>query len=89
MSNIDFRQALPLTPAADRQARADMLRQRAAAVTLLRETDWYVLRLAETGEAIPAEIRSQRSTARVTLSQSPPDTPGAAPSSIPDRLAAP
>lgn len=34
----------------------------------LRDTDWYVTRHAETGEAIPAEITQKRAEARATAS---------------------
>ena len=36
----------------------------------LRETDWYVIREQETGEAIPDEIKQNRTTARAAV-QSP------------------
>lgn len=34
----------------------------------LKDTDWYVTRYAETGEAIPAEITQKRAEARQTAS---------------------
>ncbi|HGZ6705703.1 TPA: hypothetical protein ACOLYM_004169 [Vibrio parahaemolyticus] len=36
----------------------------------LRETDWYVIREQETGEAIPEEIKQNRAKARAEV-QSP------------------
>ena len=33
----------------------------------LAETDWYVLRLQETGEPVPAEILAERAAARVRV----------------------
>ncbi|WLH32685.1 hypothetical protein [Pseudomonas canadensis] len=34
----------------------------------LRDTDWYVLRQIETGQAIPDDIKSGRKAARDTIS---------------------
>ena len=34
----------------------------------LQETDWYVVRYAETGEEVPAEITQKRAEARATAS---------------------
>ena len=40
-----------------------------AAQAYLRETDWYVIRLAETGAEIPEEIRTERNTARNNITE--------------------
>lgn len=50
--------------AAERAAEAD----RAAARAYLAETDWYAVRLAETGKPVPAAIGEARAAARLTLS---------------------
>ena len=34
----------------------------------LRDTDWYVVRHAETGEEVPAEVTKKRAEARATAS---------------------
>ena len=63
----------------------------------LAATDWYALRLAETGRPMPAEIRGARAEARATLSRlraarlGPPEgadraMPGASPAAfLPNR----
>mgnify|MGYP003297777299 CR=1 FL=1 len=35
----------------------------------LRETDWYVIRFADTGVEIPAEVKTKRQQAREEISQ--------------------
>lgn len=39
-------------------------KKRLKALHALKETDWYVLRLAETGKPIPSNISTLRQTAR-------------------------
>jgi hypothetical protein len=52
------------TAKADRDQKDEATR----ALSALAETDWYVLRLAETGEPIPNGIRAQRAQARKIVS---------------------
>lgn len=42
--------------------------QRVEAVAYLRSTDWYVLRMIETGKEIPEVITENRKNARLTIS---------------------
>jgi hypothetical protein len=43
-------------------------KQKSEATAYLNSTDWYVIRKAETGEAIPADVVSARQAARTTAS---------------------
>lgn len=43
-------------------------RRRAEARAFLAETDWYAVRLAETGQPIPAPVSEAREAARALLS---------------------
>nr|BFD39992.1 hypothetical protein FFPRI1PSEUD_14910 [Pseudomonas sp. FFPRI_1] len=38
------------------------------ALKYLSDTDWYVMRLVETGKAIPEDIAAKRAEARTTIS---------------------
>ena len=48
---------------------AEQLQQQANAEarTYLAETDWYVIRLQETGEPVPEDILAERAAARVRV----------------------
>jgi len=52
-----------------RKAEADRLAEIATLESFLASTDWYATRLAETGKAIPDEIRIQRQAARDRISE--------------------
>lgn len=70
--NSDFREYLawceagntpePYVPPAPTQAELN-----APHLAYLSVTDWYVVRLAETGVAIPAEVTSARAVARAAI----------------------
>lgn len=62
--NIDFSQAVTAEMQLARQDEAMRNSRRAEDVRLLQDTDWYVVRLLETGKAIPEEITRQRAEAR-------------------------
>lgn len=50
-------------PAAD--VRADLVKRvKSDAYSILRETDWYVVRRAETGDAVPQAVLTQRAEVR-------------------------
>ena len=49
------------------KAEAEKEAQQNAARALLSQTDWYVIRKVETGEAIPPEISEARAQARAAL----------------------
>lgn len=53
-------------------ARAEAARRQSEARALLAETDWYVVRLAETGAALPEAVSRAREAARALLSESRP-----------------
>ncbi|MBB4207102.1 hypothetical protein [Roseinatronobacter bogoriensis] len=59
-----------ITAEAQAEARAA---QRAEARTYLSETDWLVVRQAETGTPIPGVIRQNRAEARILLNASNDD----------------
>jgi hypothetical protein len=63
MPNIDFNRAISASRAASEDARAEAAR-------VLAETDWIVIRTAETGVPLPQHIASLRKQARQTLSNS-------------------
>lgn len=44
-------------------------RKAATARRYLEDTDWYAARLAETGEAIPEDVKAKRAECRETISQ--------------------
>jgi len=54
-----------------REAEEEALRQANAARRTLAETDWYVIRQIETGQPIPAHIRSARADARKKAGRDP------------------
>ena len=45
----------------------DVADHKAEAQAYLLSTDWYVVRFAETGVAIPDEVKKKRAEARLTL----------------------
>ena len=46
-------------------AEGEAVRKRAEAKAFLDSTDWYIVRKAETGEEVPADILKQRGQARI------------------------
>lgn len=64
MSKIDFSRLITAEEKSNRAAAKRDKAERDAALSFLQDTDWYVLRLAETGEAIPAKIAKERQGAR-------------------------
>jgi hypothetical protein len=60
------RAAAVIPPSADQ---VDALRDVAAAHAFLDDTDWYVVRQAETGVPVPTEITTTRAAARETISR--------------------
>ncbi len=50
------------------RAAADRAHARAEARRYLAETDWYVIRAADTGTSVPETIRTDRAAARDMLS---------------------
>lgn len=47
-----------------REAEAKREEKNAEALAYLRETDWYIVRQADTGEPVPDEVRKRRQEAR-------------------------
>ena len=43
----------------------------ASARSYLTETDWYLIRYAETGEAVPPEVTAKRTAARLSVEATP------------------
>jgi len=62
MPLIDLTQLITAKDKADESARIE-------AETLLSQTDWMVLREADNGAAMPADIRAARKNARKVLSR--------------------
>lgn len=62
---IDEVFATPLT--VEEQAKADQLELNQVSLQYLKETDWYVTRFAETGVAIPTDIVTKRTEARLAI----------------------
>ncbi len=63
MSNVDLSKVIPLGA---REAAIATAQAR----SYLAETDWYVVRAAETGAPVPEEILAARATARATAGAS-------------------
>ena len=60
----------PLTDPSDEQAQ-----NRNYALTYLEQTDWYIIRQAETSQQVPETVLTQRQQARDTLNETPQETP--------------
>jgi hypothetical protein len=54
---------------ADEREAAALAAEKAKAQAYLASTDWYVVRHAETGKAIPADVMDARAKARELLSE--------------------
>ena len=69
MSDIAIDLALLITAEDKAAIAAEALAEktRAEALQTLADTDWYVVRQAETGKEIPQEIRDKRAAARAVL----------------------
>tara|TARA_R110002049_G_scaffold23545_10_gene83637 strand:- start:28492 stop:28716 length:225 start_codon:yes stop_codon:yes gene_type:complete len=64
MSNVDMSRMVTIE---DRAAQAEQdakAQARANALAYLAATDWYVVRLAETGQSVPAKVCVKRDAAR-------------------------
>lgn len=67
MPKIDFSQAITAEArAAEEQARSAAAAP-AEALAYLASTDWMVVRQAETGEAVPEDVKASRQAARSIL----------------------
>ena len=64
---LDLSQLITAEDKAAQKAQEAAEAARTEALAYLAETDWYVTRLSETGEAIPAEISAARTAARGAL----------------------
>ena len=64
---IDLTQLITAEDKAALAAEEAAAKARADALQTLADTDWYVVRQAETGKEIPQEIRDQRAAARALL----------------------
>jgi hypothetical protein len=59
---------LTVTPKSDEQiAQQNQSKLNTASLAYLADTDWYVTRFAETGVAIPDDVKSARSAARAAI----------------------
>lgn len=54
---------------AEQAAEADAYALKRAAKQYLKDTDWYAIRYAETGKAIPEDIAAKRTQARIDASE--------------------
>jgi hypothetical protein len=69
MANIDFSKKVSAAQrAADAKAAAD-LEAKAQAQAYLTSTDWYAMRYAELGTAIPDDVKAGRAEARAALNE--------------------
>jgi len=51
----------------EREAAAERERVNEESRAYLRETDWYVIREADTGEPVPQEVRDKRQAPRLAV----------------------
>ena len=64
---VDLTQLITAEAQQDADKALDLIAQQAAALAYLADTDWYVIRKAETGKEIPGNILSAREAARADL----------------------
>ncbi|MDV7209889.1 hypothetical protein [Azotobacter beijerinckii] len=64
---IDWSQMKTAEQKAAEAATAELGRINAAARAYLTSTDWYILRLQETGEPVPPDVLEQRAAARAQV----------------------
>lgn len=68
MMTIDWEQVITAEDKAAAEKAQAQERMRAKARRYLTETDWYVIRAADTGTPIPEPVRVARAAARALLS---------------------
>jgi len=66
---IDFTQVLSAADQHDQAEAIRLSRERDMLLAYLTQTDWLVLRAAETGTPIPDDIRVKRTEARTAISE--------------------
>jgi len=69
---IDWNAVISAADKAAARAMRGRETERALARNYLAETDWYVIRAADTGEPMPAPVRARRIAARQMLSEDRP-----------------
>lgn len=69
VTDDDISEDEKLTLTSDQIAEAEKHTKANAGREYLKQTDWYAARFAETGKAIPNDIKSARAQARLDISE--------------------